>query len=185
MQPTRVIRDIPPTEGIQDITFDQIEEVTKGDGLSMVEFYSNTCSSCRTFTASLASIAEKFKGSIDMYRVNDGNTLAQSAQKYGVAGHPCVVFFSGGKVLGNVLGAMEPHYFIAQMEPIFKAYMKARLEKATPEELKVVSWHVLSNSPPGSIYSYEKFLSFFSQASSPEHLRSVALSFDKWTKSPM
>ena len=127
-------RPLPEIKGIKELKFNDITPVINQKKLVMIEFYTLTCSACRTFGATLAEAAEKLDGKVDMYRVEDPN-LDISRTRFGIPGHPSTVFFYDGEIIGNVVGASPWHYFEKAVKPILMDFIKLRGQAMTLEEV--------------------------------------------------
>jgi thioredoxin 1 len=87
---------------VTDASFEA--EVLKNPRPVIVEYWAEWCGPCRMVAPVLDSIAADQAGRVDLVKVNvDENPV--TTQKFGVLHVPTVTVFSGGKVVGQVIGA--------------------------------------------------------------------------------
>jgi thioredoxin 1 len=113
-----------PNEGeaavvhVKEIGENQYEAEVVGSTLPVVlDFYGKESKPCEALAPRFAAVAEKFAGKVRFLKVlRLGN--AELAGKLGVTGDPTLVFFKGGKELGERLSG----------EDIKRTELKARVE---------------------------------------------------------
>jgi thioredoxin 1 len=81
--------------------------VASSKGPVLIEFMTSTCPICAVMAPILENIAEKFKGKVDVYKVNASRdqTLAMS---YGIMGVPTFIMFCNGKPISSMSGEIYP-----------------------------------------------------------------------------
>lgn len=87
------------TESIHDNNFkDSVKE-----GLTFVDFWAPWCGPCRMLSPVIDSLSEKYKGKINIVKINiDENK--EVASKYGIMSIPTMVLFKDGKAVEKVSG---------------------------------------------------------------------------------
>ena len=71
----------------------------------LVDFTAVWCPPCRTIAPHVAAVARDFEGQVRVGQVDaDGNP--ELASRYGVRGLPTLLMFSGGQVVGQLVGAV-------------------------------------------------------------------------------
>jgi thioredoxin 1 len=88
---------------VTDATFEQ--EIIKHDGLAMVDFWAEWCGPCKMIAPTIEALATEYAGSVKVAKMDvDANGLW--AQKYNVRSIPTLLFFKGGQVVDQVVGAL-------------------------------------------------------------------------------
>jgi thioredoxin 1 len=105
-----------------DKTFEA--EVLQSSTPTLVDFWAVWCAPCRAIAPFVDQIAENYHGKLNVFKM-DIDKHPQTAEKYGVRSIPTLLIFHGGKVIGNVVGAVSK----AKLEDI----VKTSLAKAGPQ----------------------------------------------------
>ncbi|MDX2183134.1 MAG: thioredoxin [Gemmatimonadaceae bacterium] len=101
---------------VTDATFEQ--EIINHDGLAMVDFWAEWCGPCKMIAPTVEALATEYQGKVKVAKVDvDANN--EWAQKYGVRSIPTLLFFKGGKVVDQIVGAMP--------KPALEAKLKAHV----------------------------------------------------------
>ena len=88
---------------ISDNQFD--EEVLKASVPVLVDFWAPWCGPCKSIAPVLEEISKDFSGKLKIVKINvDENP--RSPTTYNVRGIPNLVFFKGGKVVEQIIGAV-------------------------------------------------------------------------------
>ena len=79
-------------------------EVEKQDGLVVVDFWATWCGPCRMIAPSLEQLAQEYQGKVNVTKL-DVDANQQSAMRFNVRSIPMLLFFKGGKVVDQIIGA--------------------------------------------------------------------------------
>ncbi|UCG60558.1 MAG: thioredoxin [Candidatus Zixiibacteriota bacterium] len=99
---------------ITDDTFE--EEVLQSDKPVIVDFWATWCGPCKMIAPILEEIADEYSGRVKVVKL-DVDVNNQTAGKYNIMSIPSLLFFKGGEMVDQIVGAMP------------KAQLTARLEK--------------------------------------------------------
>ena len=88
---------------VTDSTFEQ--EVEKHDGVAVVDFWATWCGPCRAIAPVLDQLAGEYQGKVKVTKL-DVDANQRTAMKFNVRSIPMVLFFKGGKVVDQVIGAI-------------------------------------------------------------------------------
>lgn len=92
-------------------------EVLDTPGIILVEFYRNSCSSCKVFESTLVEFQNRYQGQMKFTRLN--TDLGEYFQKkYNFIGAPTTAVFYSGQLQGEVVGASNLQVFENQFLPI-------------------------------------------------------------------
>jgi thioredoxin 1 len=87
---------------VSDATFEQ--EVLHSDKPVLVDFWAEWCGPCRMLTPTVEAVAEKFKETAVVVKLNVDDNPA-TAETFGIRGIPTLIVFKGGKEVERVVGA--------------------------------------------------------------------------------
>jgi thioredoxin 1 len=87
---------------VTDASFEA--EVEKHDGLVVVDFWATWCGPCRMIAPVLDQLAKDFDGKVKIAKV-DVDANQKSAMRFNVRSIPMLLFFKGGKVVDQIVGA--------------------------------------------------------------------------------
>jgi thioredoxin 1 len=88
---------------VTDATFES--EILKHDGLAMVDFWAEWCGPCKMIAPTIEALATEYAGKVKVAKV-DVDSHSAWAQKYNVRSIPTLLFFKGGEVVDQVVGAL-------------------------------------------------------------------------------
>ena len=91
---------------IKELTDANFEaEVLKSEVPTLVDFWAVWCGPCKQIAPMVDALAEDYKGRVKVAKLDvDHNQVM--AQQYGVRSIPTLLIFKGGKVVGQMVGAM-------------------------------------------------------------------------------
>jgi len=92
-------------------------EVLKSDKLCLVDFWAEWCGPCRMVGPIVEEIAKEYAGKLKVGKLNVDNN-SQTAVKYGIMSIPSLLFFNGGKVVEQIVGAVPKKQLIQKIEKI-------------------------------------------------------------------
>lgn len=81
----------------------------------LVDFFSPTCSPCRTLAPLLIEVTRTYLGRIIITKV-DTNQNPGCAAYYRVKGVPTLIFFRDGRVLEEIVGLPEKNYLLEKLD---------------------------------------------------------------------
>jgi len=87
---------------VTDADFDQ---VIKEKPLVIVDFWAEWCAPCRAIAPIVEDLAKKYAGKVTFAKLNTDEN-PEVPQRYMVMGIPTLLFFKGGKLVDQVIGAM-------------------------------------------------------------------------------
>lgn len=90
-------------KNVTDQSFDT--DVLKSDKPTLVDFWATWCGPCRQIAPMIDAIADEYKGRVNVAKVDvDSNQIV--AQQYMISSIPRLLVFKGGKVVGQLVGAV-------------------------------------------------------------------------------
>jgi thioredoxin 1 len=97
--------------------FDQ--RVLKSRRPVVVDFFSPTCTICKGVEPVVASVADEYRGRIDVFKV-DVFQQGALAERFRVELPPVFLVFQGGKVVAQLGGPISRDDLVATIEPLMK-----------------------------------------------------------------
>ena len=92
-------------------------EVEQHDGLAVVDFWATWCAPCRMIAPIVEQLAGEYEGKAKVTKL-DVDSNQKTATKFNVRSIPTILFFKGGKVVDQVVGAVPK----SQLEAKFKQH---------------------------------------------------------------
>ena len=91
---------------VKELTDQNFEaEVLKADTLTLVDFWAVWCGPCKQIAPTVDALADEYKGRLKVGKMDvDHHQIVP--QQYRVASIPTLLLFKGGKVVGQLVGAM-------------------------------------------------------------------------------
>lgn len=95
------------SEAITEITDSNfVEEVEKGEGLHMIDFWAVWCGPCRLIGPVVAELADEYKGKGLHVGKLDVDSNPSTTTRFRVMSIPSVLFFKNGEQIDQVVGAV-------------------------------------------------------------------------------
>jgi thioredoxin 1 len=90
-------------KNVTDQSFDT--DVLKSEQPTLVDFWATWCGPCRQIAPMIDALADEYKGRVNVAKVDvDSNQIV--AQQYMISSIPRLLIFKGGKVVGQLVGAV-------------------------------------------------------------------------------
>ncbi len=96
------------------------KEIEKHDGLAVVDFWATWCGPCRIVAPILDQLAVEYEGKAKVAKL-DVDANLKTATRFNVRSIPTILFFKGGKLVDQVIGAVPK----AHLESKFKQHADA------------------------------------------------------------
>lgn len=94
-------------ENIKILTDDNFEqEVLKSERPTLVDFWATWCAPCRAIAPHVDAIAAKFDGKLNVGKL-DIDSSPKVPTTYDVRSIPTLLLFKGGRVVGQIVGAVS------------------------------------------------------------------------------
>jgi thioredoxin 1 len=101
---------------IRDVTDQSFAaEVGASEVPALVDFWGDHCAACRQISPILREIAEEYAGRVRVVKIHAAENPGTSA-RYGIRAMPTVLGFSGGRVVGQLVGARPKKAFVELVE---------------------------------------------------------------------
>jgi thioredoxin 1 len=100
---------------VTDATF--AAEVEQASELTVVDFWATWCGPCRVISPILEQIAAERAGELKVVKV-DVDANVQTATRYNIRAMPTLLFFKGGQVVGQIVGAVPRARIEAAIEQL-------------------------------------------------------------------
>ncbi len=84
-------------------SFDKV--VIQSPGLVMVDFWATWCAPCKMVAPIVEELAKEYEGKATFAKINTDEN-SDIASRYNIRGIPTLIFFKGGKVLEQIVGAV-------------------------------------------------------------------------------
>ena len=98
---------MPTSEAITEITDANFaDEVEKGEGLYMIDFWAAWCGPCRLIAPIVGELAEEYKDKGVQVGKLDVDANPKTTARFRVMSIPSVLFFKGGEQIDQVVGAV-------------------------------------------------------------------------------
>jgi thioredoxin 1 len=101
---------------IKELTDANFEtEVLKSEDPTLVDFWAVWCGPCKQIAPMVDALADEYKGRLKVAKIDvDHNQIV--AQQYSVKSIPTLLIFKGGKVVGQLVGAMSRSKLEAELQ---------------------------------------------------------------------
>lgn len=81
------------------------KEVLESDQPVLVDFWATWCAPCRAIAPVVEDLASQYKGKVKFAKLNIEDHQ-DTPQQYGVRSIPTLLVFKGGRVVGQIVGAV-------------------------------------------------------------------------------
>ncbi|MFH1577756.1 MAG: thioredoxin [Candidatus Omnitrophota bacterium] len=99
---------------VNDSNFKQ--EVLDSDSPVLVDFWAAWCGPCKMLAPTISEIAKEYQGKLKVCKVNV-DEAPQTAANYGIMSIPTVSIFKNGKVMEQVVGAVDKSVINKKVKP--------------------------------------------------------------------
>src|SRR4030067_2254138 len=93
------------SDAVKSLTADSFDQTVKSQSLVMVDFWATWCGPCKIIAPVVEELAKEYAGKVNFAKVNTDEN-PDLASKFNIRGIPTLIFFKGGKVLDQVVGAV-------------------------------------------------------------------------------
>jgi len=93
------------------------DEVLKGDGLIMVDFWAAWCGPCRIIAPTVEELAKEYSGKVKVAKLNTDEN-PDIASRYKIMGIPTLIFFKNGEKIDQVVGAVPKSQLKARIDAL-------------------------------------------------------------------
>ncbi len=87
------------------ITDDDFDRVVRENPYVIIDFWAEWCRPCHAIAPMIDELARKYAGKIVFAKI-DSDANQRKFQEFGIMGIPTLLFFKGGKLVDQVIGAM-------------------------------------------------------------------------------
>jgi len=99
---------------VNDANFKQ--EVLDSDVPVLVDFWATWCGPCKMIAPTVSEIAKEYKGKLKVCKVNV-DEASRTASDYGIMSIPTLSIFKQGKVMEQVVGAVDKSLLEKKIKP--------------------------------------------------------------------
>ncbi len=82
------------------------KEVLESDLPALVDFWAPWCGPCRMIAPLIDELAKEYRNKLRVCKINEDEN-SRTATHYGVMSIPTLIFFKNGKVLEQIVGALN------------------------------------------------------------------------------
>jgi thioredoxin 1 len=90
-------------------------EVEKAEGLTIVDFWATWCGPCRMIAPILDQLATEYAGKIRVAKL-DVDANIKTGSRFNVRSIPTLLFFKGGKVVDQIIGAVPKNQIESKVQ---------------------------------------------------------------------
>ncbi|MBO6130191.1 thioredoxin 1 [Pseudobutyrivibrio ruminis] len=96
-------------------TDDFESKVLESDVPVVVDFYSDSCITCKKLAPTLCDIEEEYEGKLNVFKVNT-NYDTKLVEEYEIKANPTLILFKEGKAVGKQIGPREYDELVEWLE---------------------------------------------------------------------
>ena len=96
-------------------TDDFESKVLESDVPVVVDFYSDSCITCKKLAPTLCDIEEEYEGKLNVLKVNT-NYDTKLVEEYEIKANPTLILFKEGKAVGKQVGPREYDELVEWLE---------------------------------------------------------------------
>ena len=96
-------------------TDDFESKVLESDVPVVVDFYSDSCITCKKLAPTLCDIDEEYEGKLNVFKVNT-NYDTKLVEEYEIKANPTLILFKEGKAVGKQVGPREYDELVEWLE---------------------------------------------------------------------
>jgi thioredoxin 1 len=96
-------------------TDDFDSKVLESDVPVVVDFYSDSCITCKKLAPTLCDIEEEYEGKLNVFKVNT-NYDTKLVEEYEIKANPTLILFKEGKAVGKQVGPREYDELVEWLE---------------------------------------------------------------------
>jgi thioredoxin 1 len=95
-----------PSANVVELSDDNFEnEIIKAETVALVDFWAEWCGPCKQIAPTVETLAGAYEGKLQVGKLNiDNHQLVP--QQYNIRSIPTLLFFKGGQVVGQIVGAV-------------------------------------------------------------------------------
>ncbi len=93
------------------------KEVLQADKLVLVDFWASWCGPCQMVAPVIEELAAEYQGKMKVMKLNTDEN-PEIAGKYRIMGIPTLMFFKGGKIVDQVVGAASKSQLKAKVDSL-------------------------------------------------------------------
>ena len=103
-----------------EITDANFEEVISGDQPVLVDFWAEWCGPCKMIGPVVEQLASEYEGKAVIGKV-DVDSNPSVAQAFGIRSIPTLLFFKGGQIVEQIVGAVPKHQITSVIDTVLAA----------------------------------------------------------------
>lgn len=108
-------------EGILEATTANWDsEVTKAQGVVMIDFWAAWCGPCRMISPTVEELAKEYGSKIKVLKLNTDEN-SEIASRYKIMGIPTIMFFKDGVKVDQIVGVVPKQQLKAKLDALLSA----------------------------------------------------------------